>query len=137
MFFFQVPYLAEAILRNNDWQPVVKMLLTTSQLGSFTAQDLVQYRRAWWRRGAFTAMLNWYRAALQMPPEMSGDLNIHVPTLMLWGAQDVALGRSMAQPSLDLCDEGKLVFFENTGHWVHLDEAEAVNKHLVEFFSIT
>jgi len=135
MFFFQIPFMAEAILRNDDWDPVVKMLMTSSKPGSFTVEDLEQYRRSWWRKGAFTSMLNWYRAALQMPPDMSGDLRIRVPTLMLWGAQDVALSRELVQPSLDLCDDGRLVFFEDSSHWVQLDESESVNKHLVDFFT--
>jgi epoxide hydrolase 4 len=135
MFFFQTPFLAEAILRNNDWEAMVRMLLSGSKPGSFTLDDIDRYRQAWWRKGAITSMLNWYRAAIQMPPDMSGDLRIRVPTLMLWGAQDIALSREMAQPSLDLCDEGKLVFFESSSHWVQLDESESVNKHLVDFFT--
>ena len=135
MFFFQIPFLSEAILRNQDWAAVVRMLQAGSQPGSFTAEDLDKYRQAWWRKGAFTSMLNWYRAAIQMSPDMGGDLRIRVPTLMLWGTQDIALGREMAQPSLDLCDMGKLIFFEEASHWVQLDEAQAVNHHLLEFFS--
>jgi pimeloyl-ACP methyl ester carboxylesterase len=135
MFFFQIPFLAEAILRNDDWEAVVKMLKAGSRPESFTADDLDLYRQAWWRKGAFTAMLNWYRAAIQMPPDMGSNMRIHVPTFILWGAQDIALSRQMAQPSLDLCDQGKLIFFEESSHWVQLDEAEAVNRHLVEFFS--
>jgi len=68
---------------------------------------------------------------------LSGDLRIRVPTLILWGAQDIALGREMARSSLDLCDQGKLVYFENSSHWVQHDEAEAVNKYLLDFFSST
>jgi pimeloyl-ACP methyl ester carboxylesterase len=135
MFFFQIPFIAEAILRNNDWEPMVRTLLSGSQPGSFSKEDIDRYRQAWWRKDAVTSMLNWYRAALQMPPDMSGDLRIRVPTLILWGAQDTALGREMVQPSLDLCDEGKLVFFESSSHWVQHDESEAVNKHLVDFFT--
>jgi pimeloyl-ACP methyl ester carboxylesterase len=135
MFFFQIPFLPEAILRNNDWEYVIKMLKSDSKPNSFNEEDIERYRQAWWRKGAITNMLNWYRAAIQMPPDMSGDLRIRVPTMILWGAQDTALGREMAQPSLDLCDQGKLVFFENSSHWIQHDESEAVNKHLVEFFT--
>jgi pimeloyl-ACP methyl ester carboxylesterase len=135
MFFFQIPLLPEAILRNNDWAYAVDMLLSSSNPGDFNHEDIEQYRRAWWREDAFTCMLNWYRAILQMPPDITGDLHIRVPTLMLWGAQDIALGREMAQPSIDLCDQGKLVFFENATHWVQHDEFKAVNEHLVEFFT--
>ena len=135
MFFFQIPHFSEAILRNNDWELVVRMLKASGKPGSFTEADIEQYRQAWWHTGAFTSMLNWYRAALQLPPNLSGDLRIRVPTLIGWGAQDTALGREMAQPSLDLCDDGQLVFFEEASHWLQLDEAESVNKHLVDFFS--
>ncbi len=135
VFFFQIPFLAEAILRNQDWEPVIKMLKAGSKPGSFTVEDIEQYQRAWWRKGTFNCMLNWYRAALQMTPDLSGDLRVRVPTLILWGAQDIALGREMAQPSLDLCDDGKLIFFEESSHWVQHDEATAVNKYLIDFFT--
>jgi pimeloyl-ACP methyl ester carboxylesterase len=135
MFFFQIPFFTEAILRNDDWELMVRMLLDTSKQGSFTNEDIEKYRQAWWRKGAVTSMLSWYRAALQMPPDMSGDMHIKVPTLILWGAQDITIGREMAQPSLDLCDEGKLVLFENSSHWVQLDASDAVNQHLIDFFT--
>jgi pimeloyl-ACP methyl ester carboxylesterase len=135
MFFFQIPFISEAILRNNDCEPLVRVLLTGSKPGSFSQEDLDKYRQAWWRKDAITSMLSWYRAAVQMPPTFGDDVHIKVPTLMLWGAQDVALGREMAEPSLDLCDEGKLVFFESASHWVQQDASDAVNKHLVEFFT--
>jgi pimeloyl-ACP methyl ester carboxylesterase len=74
---------------------------------------------------------------VRMPVRMSGDLHIKVPTLVLWGAQDVALSLNMAQPSLDLCDAGKLVIFENASHWVQHDASDSVNEHLVEFFGVS
>jgi pimeloyl-ACP methyl ester carboxylesterase len=135
MFFFQIPTLPEAILRNNDWELMLKMLKSSSKPGSFDQDDLEQYQHAWWRKDAIHSMLNWYRAALQMSPKLSGEMRIRVPTLILWGAQDIALGREMAKPSLDLCDQGKLVLFEGASHWVQHDESEAVNKYLLEFFS--
>jgi epoxide hydrolase 4 len=135
MFIFQIPFMPEAVLRNDDCGTMVRMLLAGSAPGSFTKDDLDKYRQAWWRRGAITSMLNWYRAAIQMPPDISADMQIKVPTLLLWGAQDIALGRELAQPSLDLCTEGKLVFFESSSHWVQHDASESVNRHLVDFFT--
>jgi pimeloyl-ACP methyl ester carboxylesterase len=135
MFFFQIPLLPEAILRNNDWELMVKILMSTSKPGSFSKGDIDQYLHAWWRKDAITSILNWYRAVIQKPPDISGDLRIKVPTLILWGAQDFALSREMARPSLNLCDQGKLVYFESSSHWVQYDEAEAVNKYLLDFFA--
>jgi pimeloyl-ACP methyl ester carboxylesterase len=136
MFFFQIPLLPEAILRNNDWELMVRMLQNSAQPKAFSDKDINQYIQAWWRNDAITSMLNWYRAILQKPPSLYGDLRVRVPSLILWGAQDVALSREMAKPSLELCDQGKLVFFENSSHWVQHDESELVNKYLLEFFSI-
>jgi pimeloyl-ACP methyl ester carboxylesterase len=135
IFFFQIPFLTEAILRNDDCGLMVKMLLAGSAPGSFTAADIDKYRQAWWRKRAISSMLNWYRAALHVPPDLSGDMHIKVPTLMLWGAQDSALIREMAQPSLDLCEEGKLVVFETSSHWVQHDASVAVNRYLVDFLT--
>jgi epoxide hydrolase 4 len=135
MFFFQIPAIPEAILRNNDWELMVKILTSTSKQGSFTQQDVARYRLAWWRKGAATSMVNWYRANLRMPPDLSTDLRIRVPTLILWGDQDIALEPEMAYASRSLCDQGKLVMFEGAGHWIQHDESEAVNKYLVEFFT--
>ena len=131
--FFQIPFLPEAILRNNNWEPMVRSMQGSSQPGTFSEADFVQYRQAWWRRGAFTAMLNWYRANLRFPPDISGDQRIHVPTLVLWGAQDSALSKALAPLSLELCDLGRLVMFEEATHWVQHEEADRVNQSLLEF----
>jgi len=135
MFFFQIPFLPEAILRNNDWERMVGMLKNSATPGTFSNDDIEQYIHAWWRKDAITSMLNWYRAVLQMPPKLSADQRVRIPTLLLWGANDIALDRQMAQPSLELCDQGKLVLFENSSHWVQYDESEMVNKYLLDFFS--
>ena len=134
MFFFQIPLLPEAMLRTNDWAGAVEMLRRSSLPGSFTEQDFEQYRQAWWRKGAFTSMLNWYRAIIQHPPAMPADPRLRLPTLVLWGKRDIALSHEMAQPSIDLCEDGQLIFFENATHWVQHDEAEAVTAYLIGFF---
>ena len=52
---------------------------------------------------------------------------------MMWGMNDVALSHRMARLSIDYCEDGKLVFFEDATHWVQHDEAESVNQLLIEF----
>jgi pimeloyl-ACP methyl ester carboxylesterase len=56
---------------------------------------------------------------------------IRVPTLILWDMKDVARTRRMACPRLDHCDEGKLILFPDSTHWVQLDAAEEVNYYLI------
>ena len=70
---------------------------------------------------------------MQKPPTPPENLRITVPTLLIWGAQDKFLGRELAQPSIDLCDDGRLVFFEEATHWVQHEEAGRVNE-LIDTF---
>ena len=133
MFFFQLPWLPESLARLKNWNMHAKALKNSSRHGTFTNNDLDIYRQAWSQPKANTSMLNWYRAVMQKPPTSPENLRITVPTLLIWGAQDKFLGRELAQPSIDLCDDGRLVFFEEATHWVQHEEAGRVNE-LIDTF---
>jgi pimeloyl-ACP methyl ester carboxylesterase len=141
IFFFQIPWLPEKLLAWNGYRAMWRMMLSSSKPGSFNEIDREAYLQAWSQPGALTAMLNWYRAAFRQGLKSYSTrgerpaANINIPTLMLWGAQDFALSREMAQPSIDLCQQGELHYFENATHWLQLDEADQVNNLLVEFFN--
>ena len=63
IFFFQIPSVPEWVLSRNNYQAMRKMMLASSNPGSFNEQDLAYYKEAWGQLGALTGMLNWYRAA--------------------------------------------------------------------------
>lgn len=132
-FFFQLPWIPEAVSRNNDWEMVEKALRETSMSGTFSAQDFEYYRQAWWKKGAFTAMLNWYRANVRYLAETPKEARISIPTLLIWGTQDFALSQHMAEPSIETCDQGRLVLVEDATHWVQHEKAEQVNQLIIEF----
>lgn len=126
--FFQFPELPETLARLGNWMVLAQTLRTSSRPGAFSEADLNEYRTAWSQPGAFRAMVNWYRAALQRPPARNVAIRITVPTLLIWGVRDRFLKRDMAQPSIDLCNNGQLVFFETATHWVQHEEAERVTE---------
>ncbi len=134
ILFFQLPGVPERVMTWNGYQAMRRMMITSSRPDTGIAADLDRYVTAWSQPGAMTAMLNWYRAAFRWGHRRTvSPARIRVPTLMLWGMHDIALSSEMAQPSIDLCDQGQLVFFENASHWVQHDEAEEVNRLLIEF----
>ena len=141
IFFFQMPRLPEWILSRRKFALMRRMMYASANPGTFSESDLDQYVQAWSQPGALTAMLNWYRAMFRgnlRVLRQSGRNRatpITVPTLMLWGEKDIALSRDMARPSIDLCDQGELVFFENASHWVQHDEAERVTALLLDFLT--
>lgn len=132
--FFQLPWLPEIGLRSNDWRGMLRALRGSGKIHTFTNEDIAEYKKAWSQPGALTSMINWYRAIFRYQPTMPPGARVRVPTLMMWGMQDVALSHRMARPSLDYCDDGKLTFFEDATHWVQHDAADEVNRLLIEFF---
>lgn len=135
VFFFQLPWLPEAVMRRDNLRGAERILRGSGKTHTFTNRDMVEYKKAWSQPGALGAMINWYRAIVRRQPVMPKDPRVKVPTLMLWGKRDFALSHRMAQPSIDLCDNGRLIFYEDSTHWVQHDEAEAVNRELIDFFN--
>jgi len=132
-FFFQLPWLPEAAARRGNWSGLTEAFTGSSRPGTFGEADLEEYRKAWSEPGAITAMINWYRAAMRSGPDQSGDMRVHVPTLVIWGAKDTALERGLAQVSVEQCDQGQVEYIEEASHWVQHEEPERVNRLLIDF----
>ncbi len=132
--FFQIPVVPESLLHAQDFERLATMVQDyVGMHDTFTAEDMVQYKKAWGRPHALRGMINWYRAIAQHPTQLN-DPRIRVPLLMIWGARDIALGREMATASVeDYCDHGRVVFIEEATHWVQHDEPERVNGLLARF----
>jgi len=138
LFFFQFPWLPEFVLRRRDWALLVGVLRDTSPPGIFSEADLEQYKKSWSRKGALTATLNWYRAALLSPSKFAVDSEasrVKVPALLIWGKNDQFAGEAMARESLQYCDDGHLEIFETATHWVQHEEPAQVNSLLSQFFA--
>ncbi len=133
VFFFQLPWLPEAGMQQDNWRGAVSTLRGSGKIHTFTNEDIKNYKEAWSQPGAMTAMINWYRAVLRYQPPIPKDPRIEVPTLMMWGMKDFALSHRMARPSMDYVDEGNLILFPEATHWVQHDAAEEVNHYLIDF----
>ncbi len=101
---------------------------------AFTPEDLKLYKQAWKQPGATRGMLNWYRAVRQAPPQRLTDPRIQPPTLLIWGKQDKVMLPELAQASIELCDDGRLVYIEEASHWVQHEAPEKVNQLLIDWF---
>jgi len=142
MFAFQIPWLPEWVLGWNNAQGISNLLRRSGKPTTFTEEDLSLYRAACSRPGALTAMINWYRSTIRSRFGNTRILSpglprITMPVLMIWGVQDMALNHEMAKPSIDLCDDGRLVFLEDATHWVQHDEANEVTRLLLDFITET
>lgn len=133
--FFQLPGLADWLMKQNNFAGAIAMLRASGQPTTFSAAEFDGYRQAWAASGGLTGMINWYRALAHSAGNRPRQARISLPVRILWGRRDVALSAQMAEDSLKLCENGSLRFFPNATHWLQHDEAEAVNAELIEFFS--
>ena len=136
MFFFQLPGLPEWLIARHDWSFAVRSLLGSSRRGTFSREDLEDYKRAWAQPGAISAMVNWYRAAFRFPfsERKASARLISPPVLILWGEEDLFLSKEMALESVKLCAHGKCEYFPGVSHWIQQEEPVRVAKAMIEHF---
>jgi len=133
MFFFQLPWLPEAFFSAFNFRVGARALLRSSRPGTFSDEDLAQYRAAWSQAGAITSMINWYRALFRTRVKFQ-DKNVRVPTRILWGERDNFLLAEMAHESLRYCTSAELFTFANATHWLQHEEPARVSELLIDFF---
>jgi pimeloyl-ACP methyl ester carboxylesterase len=135
IFYFQLPGAVEKFASANNYEWPVQLLAASSRPGAFTLEELEEYRKAFMQPGAFSAMVNWYRALIQAPSDQPTSYTITTPLLFLWGMKDIALISEMADDSMSYCPQGKLVKFPESTHWLQHEEADKVNKLMEDFFA--
>ena len=133
MFFFQLPWLPEIFFSAFNFRIVSRSLLRSSRPGTFSTEDLAQYRAAWSQPGALTGMINWYRALFRARVKFSDNI-VRVPTRILWGDRDAFLLAEMARESLRYCTNAELFTFANATHWLQHEEPARVSELLIDFF---
>ncbi|MGE5543417.1 MAG: alpha/beta fold hydrolase [Bacillota bacterium] len=134
IFFFQLPNAPEKLASANNFEWPVSVLASTSRPGTFKPEELEEYRKAFAQPGAFSSMVNWYRASLQCRNEPPASFRITMPLLILWGLDDVAIIPEQADQSLEYCDQARLVKFDCT-HWIQHEKPDEVNQMIEEFIT--
>jgi pimeloyl-ACP methyl ester carboxylesterase len=96
--------------------------------------DVDHYVEFFSDEGALTAALNWYRA--MKLPDVQAIGPVAVPTLFVWGAEDVAVGRTAAEGAADFVT-GPYRFVELTGvgHWVPDEAPERLTREVLDHLS--
>jgi epoxide hydrolase 4 len=137
--FFQVPRLAEWLLTRGHGRGVADLLRgSTRDPRVFSAADLAAYRRAVSRPGAARAMLAWYRALWETgPDELRERIQpLVVPTLLIWGVQDVALVPELTDDLDDWVPDLRVERIADASHWVQHERPGRVNQLLLEHLAV-
>lgn len=132
MAFFQLPFLPERMLTDDPEKVVPKMFKKNAyNKAPFGPAQLEPYIRQVRERGL--PGINYYRAAIRRWP---GKLRpIDVPTRLIWGLRDPALGPWFAEPErYRFVGKFERTLIDDAGHFPQLEAPELVNAALREHF---
>jgi pimeloyl-ACP methyl ester carboxylesterase len=135
VLFFQLPWLPEALLRARSYRAIDDafrgMAIDKSR---FPDEVLEVYRDNAARPGALTAMLNYYRAMVRggagRRQQALGYPVIDIPTLMIWGENDIALSKETTYGTERYVRNLTLRYLPGVSHWVQQEAPETVNAIL-------
>ena len=82
-------------------------------------------------------MLNYYRALVRGGRKTGSEELpvIEIPTLMLWGLEDVALCKETTDGTEQYVTDLTLLFLPGASHWVQQDAPETVNAMLLAWLA--
>jgi pimeloyl-ACP methyl ester carboxylesterase len=136
IFLFQLPWVPELLFHWNDYQAIDSIFVGSAvDKTAFTPTDLEAYKDAAAKRGALTAMLNYYRNVF---PDLLNDKQsqwsvLNVPTLMVWGEEDQALGKELTYGTEKFVQNLRIKYIPNCSHWVQQEQPLVVNQYMRQF----
>jgi len=138
VFFFQLPILPEAMLGASGARAIGAAFLGMAvDKSRFPNEVLDHYRANASRPGALTAMINYYRANFSSLGRNRATPRIEVPTLMIWGEQDTALGLELTEGYGPYVSDFTLNRLPGVSHWVQQEAPEQVNQIMLDWLRRT
>ncbi|CAL4084873.1 unnamed protein product [Meganyctiphanes norvegica] len=134
MIFFRTPWVPEFWISNNDFEffgPVFRGEKNNTE--AFPNEVIDAYKYNYSKKGALTPPINYYRSIdFNRNDKISRTT---VPTLIIWGTDDMALGKPMAAYALKWCESAQLKYIEGASHWVQQEEPDKVNSLVWEYLN--
>jgi pimeloyl-ACP methyl ester carboxylesterase len=136
IFFFQLPLLPELLLQALDYQSIETAFKGMAvNKSAITQADIEAYKNAAAKRGALTATLNYYRNVWQQGLLSHNWGILDVPTLMIWGEDDTALGKELTYGTEAYVRDFQIKYISNCSHWVQQEQPQLVNQYMREFLA--
>ncbi len=135
MVFFQLPGVPERAMTANGAQAIRNAFHGMAiDKTHFTPDVLDRYARDAQRPGAMTGMINWYRAAFRIGGKLRGPWpKIEIPTLIVWGEEDAALGVELLDGTDAHVADLTIRRLPGVSHWVQQEAPDKVNAILAEW----
>ena len=126
---FRQPGKAEEVLAADGFRRLRAVYRSGPQPDAIPESVVASFVAGFARPGRLTAALNYYRAALPEVPRVMG--RIPMPTLLIWGNQDPAVGRLGTEKTAAMVEGPyRLAELEGAGHWLQFERPDDVAREL-------
>lgn len=131
VFFFQIPGVPEMLFKARGGDAIGKAFYNMAiDKSRFPQEVLAHYRENALLPGAMRAMINYYRANFRHNPYQhvwAEPPKLDIPTLMIWGEEDSALGKELTYGTEELVSDLTIRYLPEVSHWVQQEAPETVN----------
>lgn len=146
MNFFRLPK-ATRVMAENGCERLLKMFCATVDgRSALSEEDIPHYLAAWSQPGALDCALNLYRASPLHPPTPDDPgpaaltldpvaLTVRMPTLVIWGEADTALGTVLLEGLDELVPSLRIERMPGASHWVIHEQPTEVNAAIRRFLA--
>jgi pimeloyl-ACP methyl ester carboxylesterase len=132
--FFQIPFLPEFLIQLNDYRLIEEAFRGMAiDQSAFTDADIEQYKNAFAKRGALSGAINYYRNLLTYLSQKKVWGILKIPTLMIWGEEDRALGKELTYGTEEYVQHLRIRYIPNCSHWVQQEQPQLVNQMMRGF----
>lgn len=133
ILFFQLPWLPEKLFGAHRARRLMGAIRRSARSPDTFPRDVIEhYRDNASQPGALTAMINYYRANLDVRPMLTGE-GVDAPALLLWGEKDTALGPELVEPTRRYVGDLEIVRFPEVSHWLPEEAPGEVNAALADW----
>jgi pimeloyl-ACP methyl ester carboxylesterase len=123
IFLFQLPFLPEFLIKLDDYRAIALAFEGMAvDKSTFTPSDIQAYKDAAAKPGALTATINYYRNIARGFLDRQNWGVLQVPTLMIWGENDSALGKELTYGTEDYVQDFQIQYIPNCSHWVQQEQ---------------
>jgi pimeloyl-ACP methyl ester carboxylesterase len=136
---------AERVMAEDNCERLLRMFSRTADGHcALSDREIPLYREAWSQPGALTCALNLYRASPLYPPTPEDPgaaalkldpaaLTVRVPTLVIWGEADAALGTVLLDGLEELVPDLRIRRIPEGSHWVIHEQPQQVSDAIRDF----
>jgi pimeloyl-ACP methyl ester carboxylesterase len=139
----------DALVREHGLAGILMKEIKWDRPDAMEPEERAELLKDWQDRDAAFGMLNWYRASsIDVPPvdapyETPAGWtppplpNLKIPTLVIWGMDDLALPPENLEGLREVVDDLTLVEVPGHGHFVPWEAPDAVNSAIGSFLART